>query len=77
LATCRVGGLSVGEIRRSRQSIKDNIVERYGRKRYKADIVKFLIYSYATQIEAKSQAEFIYIAINNGIKQPASWTYLV
>ncbi|PLX11093.1 MAG: four helix bundle protein [Marinilabiliales bacterium] len=48
------------QIRRSSQSIKDNIVEGYGRKRYKADFIKFLVYSYSSQLEAKSQAEFIF-----------------
>ena len=50
------------QIRRSSQSIKDNIVEGYGRKRYKADFIKFLVYSYASQLEAKSQAEFLHVA---------------
>ena len=51
------------QIRRSSQRIKDTIVEGYGRKRYKADFIKFLIYSYASQLEAKSQAEFLFLAI--------------
>ena len=48
------------QIRRSSQSIKDNFVEGYGRRRYKADFIKFLTYSYASLLEAKSQAEFLY-----------------
>ena len=48
------------QIRRSSQSIKDNIVEGYGRRRYKADFVKFLTYSYASLLEAESQSEFLY-----------------
>lgn len=32
------------QIRRSSQSIKDNIVDGYGISRYKADFIKFLIY---------------------------------
>ena len=47
------------QIRRSSQSVKDNIVEGYGRKRYKADFVKFLVYSHASCLEATSQAEFL------------------
>ena len=47
------------QIRRSSQSIKDNIVEGYGRRRYKADFVKFLVYSHASLLEATSQAEFL------------------
>ncbi|HSV77131.1 MAG TPA: four helix bundle protein, partial [Bacteroidales bacterium] len=34
-----------GQIRRSTQTIKDAIVEGYGRRRYKSDFIKFLIYS--------------------------------
>jgi len=51
-----------GQIRRSSQSIKDTIVEGYGRKRYKADFIKFLIYSHASLLEASSQAEFLNVA---------------
>lgn len=32
-----------GQIRRSSQTIKDSIVEGYGRRRYKSDFIKFLI----------------------------------
>jgi four helix bundle protein len=51
-----------GQIRRSSQTIKDSIVEGYGRRRYKSDFIKFLIYSYSSNLEAKSQAEFIHAA---------------
>ena len=51
--------------RRSIKSIRSNIVEGYGRKRYKADFIKFLVYSYASQLEAKSQAEFLFLATKN------------
>jgi four helix bundle protein len=47
------------QIRRSSQGIKDAIVEGYGRKRYKNDFVKFLVYSHASSLEALSQADFI------------------
>ncbi len=33
------------QIRRSSKSIKDNVVEGYGRRRYKADFIKFLVYA--------------------------------
>lgn len=36
------------QVRRSSKSITANIVEGYGRKRYKADFIKFLIYSQAS-----------------------------
>jgi len=48
-----------GQIRRSSQATKDVIVEGYGRRRYKADFIKFLVYSQASNLEATSQAEFI------------------
>jgi four helix bundle protein len=47
------------QIRRSSQSIKDNIVEGYGRRKYKADFIKFLIYSHASLLESTSRAEFL------------------
>ncbi len=47
------------QIRRSTKSIKDNIVEGYGRKRYKNEFVKFLVYAHASCDEAMSQLEMI------------------
>lgn len=48
-----------GQIRRSSQTIKDAIVEGYGRRRYKADFIKYLIYSHSSALESTSQAEFL------------------
>jgi len=39
------------QIRRSADSVNSNIVEGYGRKRYKADFIKFLVYSHASNDE--------------------------
>ena len=39
------------QIRRSSDSINSNIVEGYGRKRYKADFIKFLVYSHSSNDE--------------------------
>ena len=36
------------QIRRSSKSIKDNIAEGYGRRRYKPEYVKYLIYAHAS-----------------------------
>jgi four helix bundle protein len=47
------------QIRRSSKSIKDQIVEGYGRRRYKADYVKFLTYSHASCDETLSQLEIL------------------
>jgi four helix bundle protein len=53
------------QIRRSSQSVKDNIVEGYGRRRYKADFIKFLVASHSACLEATSQAEFLAEVKNN------------
>ncbi|MBQ0741115.1 four helix bundle protein, partial [Aquimarina celericrescens] len=47
------------QVRRSSKSIKDNIIEGYGRKAYKNDFIKFMIYAYASLLECKSQLEMI------------------
>jgi four helix bundle protein len=47
------------QIRRSSKSIKDNIAEGYGRRRYKADYIKFLIYSQSSCDECLGQIEMI------------------
>jgi|SRR6056297_884739 len=39
------------QIRRSSDSVVTNIVEGYGRKRYKGDFIKFLTYSHASNDE--------------------------
>jgi four helix bundle protein len=48
------------QIRRSAQSVRTNIVEGYGRRKYKADFEKFLTYSDASLLETKSQLKMIY-----------------
>jgi four helix bundle protein len=47
------------QVRRSSKSIKDNIVEGYGRRRYKQDFIKFLVYAHASLLECLSQLELI------------------
>lgn len=47
------------QIRRSSKSIKDNIGEGYGRRAYKQDFIKFLIYAHASLLECLSQLEMI------------------
>ncbi|MGB8376398.1 MAG: four helix bundle protein [Salegentibacter sp.] len=47
------------QVRRSSKSIKDNIVEGYGRRTYKQDFLKFLTYSHASLLECLSQLEMI------------------
>ena len=47
------------QLRRSSKSIKDNIVEGYGRKKYKADFIRFLIYAHSSCDEALEQINMI------------------
>jgi len=47
------------QIRRSSKSIKYNIIEGYGRRSYKQDFRKYLIYSHASLLECLSQLEMI------------------
>jgi len=49
------------QIRRSSKSVKDQIAEGYGRRRYKAEYIKFLIYSQSSCDEALSQLEMLKI----------------
>jgi four helix bundle protein len=51
------------QIRRSSDSVATNIVEGYGRKRYKQDFIKFLSYSHASNLETMchlEKLEFLY-----------------
>ncbi len=48
------------QIRRSIKSVKSNIVEGYGRRRYKADYLKFLIYAQASNDETIDHLETLY-----------------
>src|SRR5258706_11867183 len=45
------------QIRRSAQSIRSNIVEGYGRRRYKADFVKHLVYAQGSCDETTDHLE--------------------
>ncbi|MDE5421901.1 four helix bundle protein [Ancylomarina sp. DW003] len=47
------------QIRRSSQSVKDNIVEGYGRKEYPVEFNRFLVFAYASLLEALSQLEML------------------
>ncbi len=47
------------QVRRSSKSIKDQIAEGYGRRRYKADFIKFLIYAQASNDECLNQINTI------------------
>ena len=47
------------QVRKSTKSIKDNIVEGYGRRIYKDDFIRFLVYAHASCDEAISQLTMI------------------
>jgi four helix bundle protein len=47
------------QIRRSTKSIKDTISEGYGRRRYKAEFIRYLVYAQASCDEANNQAKTI------------------
>ena len=47
------------QIRRAAQSIKDNIVEGYGRRRYKAEYIRFLIFAQSSHDETLNQLNMI------------------
>ena len=47
------------QLRRSSKAITSLIVEGYGRKRYKADFIKYLVYSHAECDETIIHLEFI------------------
>ncbi len=49
------------QVRRSSKSVKDQITEGYGRRRYKADYIKFLVYSHSSCDEALSQLEMLIV----------------
>ena len=48
------------QIRRSSKSIRSNIVEGYGRRYYKQDFIRFLIYSHASCDETIDHLEILY-----------------
>jgi four helix bundle protein len=47
------------QVRRSSKSIKDQIAEGYGRKRYKPEFIKFLTYAQSSCDESISQLDMI------------------
>ena len=47
------------QIRRSAQSVRSNIVEGYGRREYKAEFIRFLIFADASLLETESHLEMI------------------
>ena len=48
------------QIRRSAASVRSNIVEGYGRRRYKQDYIRFLVYSLGSCIETMDHLEYLF-----------------
>lgn len=48
------------QIRRSSKSVRSNIVEGYGRRRYKQDFIRFLIYALGSNDETTDHLEILY-----------------
>lgn len=48
------------QIRRSSKSIRSNIVEGYGRRRYKADFIRFLVYAHSSVDETQDHFETLF-----------------
>lgn len=48
------------QIRRSSKSIRSNIVEGYGRRRYKQDFIRFIIYSLSSTDETIDHLETLF-----------------
>ena len=48
------------QIRRSAKSVRSNIVEGYGRRRYKQDFIRFLTYSHASCDETIDHLETLF-----------------
>ena len=49
------------QIRRSSKSVKSNIVEGFGRRKYKADFIKFLMYALASNDETADHLETLFL----------------
>lgn len=48
------------QIRRSSKSIRSNIVEGYGRRRYKQDFIRFLVYAHSSVDETRDHLETLF-----------------
>jgi four helix bundle protein len=62
------------QIRKSSKNVKATIVEGYGRKRYKAEFIKLLVYSLASNDETSDHLENLYKT--NSLKDEALYNYL-
>ena len=63
------------QIRRSMKSVKSNIVEGYGRRKYKNEFIKFLIYARASLMETTDHMETLYST--NSLKNELPYQSLI
>ena len=59
-----------GQIRKSSKNVKSSIVESYGRRIYKAEYLKFIVYALASNDETRDHLETLYTtkSLTNGKK---------
>lgn len=62
------------QIRRSSKSVRSNIVEGYGRRRYKQDYIRFMVYSQSSNDETLDHLETLFET--KSLKNKASDDYL-
>ncbi len=62
------------QIRRSSKSISTNIVEGFGRRKYKADFIRFLVYSHASCDETLEH--LLYLQDTGSLDQKAAGEFI-
>ena len=62
------------QIRRSMKSVKSNIVEGYGRRRYKQEYIRFIIFALSSNDETIDHLETLFIT--KSLKDPSKYQYL-
>jgi four helix bundle protein len=60
------------QIRRSSKSVKSNIVEGYGRRKYRQDYIHFLTNAHASLDETKDHLETLYLT--KSLKNPEAYS---
>ncbi len=62
------------QIRRSSKSVRSNIVEGYGRRKYKNDFIRFLVYALSSNDETIDHLETLYET--GSLKDEKQYNYL-
>ncbi len=63
------------QIRRSSKAVASNITEGFGRRRYQADYIKFLIYAHSSCDETREHLDFLYET--RSLKDKNRYDYLI